>query len=98
MKRSFLPTLLAVLLAPLVILYLCQVLWLDSLLDPFPWLAGHLAAAGLFWLLFSGLSLTLYGFFRRPLLACVPGDHRDAAPDLHQPDQNEYQRRPPAAQ
>lgn len=73
MKRSFLPALLAVLLAPIVILYLCQVIWLNSLLDPFPWLAGHLAAAGLFWLLFSGLSLTLYGFFRRPLLACVPG-------------------------
>lgn len=73
MRRTFLPALLAVLLTPLVVLYLCQVLWLDSLAAPLPWLVGHPAAVGLFWLLFSGLSLALFGLLRRPLWACLPG-------------------------
>ena len=33
----------------------------------------HGKAVGLFWLLFSSLSFTLYGLFRRLFLACLPG-------------------------
>lgn len=36
-------------------------------------MASHLAATGLFWLLFSCLSATLYGFFRRLHWALLPG-------------------------
>ncbi len=67
------PALGVILLAPLAALYLAQVIWLDSLAAPLPWMAGHPAAVGLFWLLFSALSLPLYGFARRPFWACLPG-------------------------
>ena len=59
------PILGAILLAPLVVLYVTQAIWLGSLAAPLPWMVGHPAAVGLFWLLFSSLSLTLYGFTRR---------------------------------
>ena len=52
-------------LAPVVTLYATQVVWLESLWAPLPWMATHGKAVGLFWLLFSSLSFTLYGLFRR---------------------------------
>ena len=67
------PILGAILLAPLVVLYVTQAIWLGSLAAPLPWMVGHPAAVGLFWLLFSSLSLTLYGFTRRFFWACLPG-------------------------
>ena len=36
------------------------------------WMATHGKAVGLFWLLFSSLSFTLYGLFRRLFPACLP--------------------------
>ncbi len=56
---------LALALAPVVTLYATQVVWLESLWAPLPWMATHGKAVGLFWLLFSSLSFTLYGLFRR---------------------------------
>ena len=61
-----------ILLAPLVTLYASQVVWLQSVITPFSWMAGHLAAVGLFWVLFSSLSLTLFGFTRRLFPAYLP--------------------------
>ena len=40
-------------LAPVVTLYATQVVWLESLWTPLPWMATHGKAVGLFWLLFS---------------------------------------------
>lgn len=62
----------SVALAPLVALYATQVVWLQSLWDPLPWMAAHGKAVGLFWGVFSGLSLTLYGLFRRLFPAYLP--------------------------
>lgn len=59
-------------LAPVVTLYATQVVWLESLWAPLPWMATHGKAVGLFWLLFSSLSFTLYGLFRRLFPACLP--------------------------
>lgn len=59
-------------LAPVVTLYATQVVWLESLWTPLPWMATHGKAVGLFWLLFSSLSFTLYGLFRRLFPACLP--------------------------
>ena len=42
-------------LAPVVTLYATQVVWLESLWAPLPWMATHGKAVGLFWLLFSRL-------------------------------------------
>lgn len=65
-------TLLSLLLGPLAALYATQVVWLQSLLAPFPWMVLHLPAVGLFWLLFSSVSLALYGFIRRLFPAFIP--------------------------
>lgn len=62
----------SVLLAPLITLYATQVAWMQSLWAPLPWMAAHLGAVALFWLLFSSLSLTLYGFCRRLFPAYLP--------------------------
>lgn len=62
----------SVLLAPLVTLYATQVVWLQSVWAPLPWMAAHGKAVGLFWGVFSGLSLTLYGLFRRLFPAYLP--------------------------
>lgn len=64
--------LLSLLLAPLVTLYASQVVWLQSLVKPFPWMALHLPAVGLFWVLFSSVSLTLYGVIRHLFPAFIP--------------------------
>ena len=40
-------------LAPVVTLYATQVVWLESLWAPLPWMATHGKAVGLFWLLFQ---------------------------------------------
>lgn len=64
--------LLSLLLGPLAALYATQVVWLQSLWKPFPWMVLHLPAVGLFWLLFSSVSLTLYGFIRRLFPAFIP--------------------------
>ena len=61
------------LLAPLVVLYATQAIWLGSLTQPLPWMVSHPAAVGLFWLLFSSLSLPIYGFTRRFFWAYLPG-------------------------
>ena len=42
----------ALLLSPLLTLYATQAVWLQNLLTPFSWIASHLPASGLFWLLF----------------------------------------------
>ena len=47
-------------------------MWLQSLWAPLPWMASHGGATVLFWVLFSSLSLTLYGFFRRLFPAYLP--------------------------
>ena len=39
-------------LAPVVTLYATQVVWLESLWAPLPWMATHGKAVGLFWLPF----------------------------------------------
>ena len=39
----------SVALAPLVALYATQVVWLQSLWAPLPWMAAHGKAVGLFW-------------------------------------------------
>lgn len=62
----------SLLLAPLVTLYATQAVWLQSLWAPLPWMASHGGATVLFWVLFSSLSLTLYGFFRRLFPAYLP--------------------------
>ncbi len=62
----------SVLLAPLITLYATQAVWLQSLWAPLPWMASHLKPLALFWVLFSSLSLTLYGFFRRLFPAYLP--------------------------
>lgn len=62
----------SILLAPLVTLYATQAVWFQDLAAPFPWMAAHLPAVGLFWVLFSSLSLTLYGFIRRLFFAYLP--------------------------
>ena len=62
----------SLLLAPLVTLYATQAVWLQSLWAPLPWMASHGGATVLFWMLFSSLSLTLYGFFRRLFPAYLP--------------------------
>lgn len=61
-----------ILLVPVVVLYLTQVIWLESLSAPFPWLVSHPAAVGLFWVIFSSFCLTLYGFSRRVLPSYLP--------------------------
>lgn len=71
--RTLLPILGVLLAAPLLVLYATQVIWLDSLTAPLPWMADHPAAVGLFWLLFSSLSFPIYGFTRRLSWACGPG-------------------------
>ncbi|MDY3015324.1 MAG: hypothetical protein SOR61_09180 [Evtepia sp.] len=63
----------AVVLTPLLVLYASQVVWLQNAGEALGWMAGHGAAAGLFWLLFSVVSLTLYGFCRRLWLSYLPG-------------------------
>lgn len=62
----------ALLLAPLGTVYVTQAIWMESLWAPLPWMAGHWAAVGLFWVLFSCVSFTLYGFLRRLVAACLP--------------------------
>ena len=62
----------SLLLAPLVTLYATQVAWLQSLWAPLPWMVSHVGAVALFWVLFSSLSLTLYGLFRRLFPAYLP--------------------------
>lgn len=58
--------------APLITLYASQVVWLQSLWKPLPWMAGHLGSVGLFWLLFSSASLALYGLIRRLFWSVIP--------------------------
>lgn len=65
-------TLTSLLVAPLITLYASQVVWLQSLWKPLPWMLGHLGAVGLFWLLFSSASLALYGLIRRLFWAFIP--------------------------
>ncbi|MBR3753300.1 MAG: LTA synthase family protein [Ruminiclostridium sp.] len=72
MKRQSIFTLLGLLLAPLVVLWATQAIWLDDLAAPLPWMIAHPQAVGLFWVLFSSVSFTLYGFFRRLFWACLP--------------------------
>lgn len=63
----------ALLLSPLLTLYATQAVWLQNLLTPFSWMASHLPASGLFWLLFFSLMLPLYGLTRRLFIAYLPG-------------------------
>jgi len=72
MKRQPIFTLLGLLLAPLVVLWATQAIWLDDLAAPLPWMISHPQAVGLFWVLFSSVSFTLYGFLRRLFWACLP--------------------------
>ncbi len=65
-------TLVSLLVAPLITLYASQVVWLQSLWKPLPWMLGHLGSVGLFWLLFSSASLALYGLIRRLFWAFIP--------------------------
>ncbi|MFR6379476.1 MAG: LTA synthase family protein [Evtepia sp.] len=58
---------------PLLTLYATQAVWLQNLLTPFSWMASHLPASGLFWLLFFSLMLPLYGLTRRLFIAYLPG-------------------------
>lgn len=62
----------SLLLAPLITLYATQAAWLQSLWEPLPWMATHGGAVALFWVLFSSLSLTLYGFCRHLFPAYLP--------------------------
>ena len=63
----------ALLLSPLVTLYTTQVVWLQNLVTPFAWLAAHVPASALFWLLFFSLMLPVYGLTRRLFIAFIPG-------------------------
>ena len=75
----------SLLLAPLVTLYATQAVWLQSLWAPLPWMASHGGATVLFWVLFSSLSLTLYGFFRRSVSRLSAGSGRLYGGGRHQP-------------
>ena len=72
MNRQPVYTLLGLLLAPLVVLWASQAIWLNDMAQALSWMTGHLPAVGLFWVLFSSVSFTLYGFLRRLFWACLP--------------------------
>ena len=72
MKRQRIFTLLGLLLAPLVVLWASQAIWLDDMAQALSWMISHPQAVGLFWVLFSSVSFTLYGFLRRLFWACLP--------------------------
>ena len=72
MIRQRLFTVVGLLLAPLVVLWATQAIWLDDLAGALTWMTAQPAAVGLFWVLFSSISFTLYGFLRRLFWACLP--------------------------
>lgn len=60
------------LFSPLLLLYATQVIWLQNLGSALSWMLAHGEAVLLFWVLCSTLSLTIYGFTRRMVLAYLP--------------------------
>ena len=72
MIRQRIFTVVGLLLAPLVVLWATQTIWLDDLAQALSWMTAHPDAVGLFWVLFSAISFTLYGFLRRLFWACLP--------------------------
>ena len=72
MIRQRIFTVVGLLLAPLVVLWATQAIWLDNMAGALTWMTSHPASVGLFWVLFSSLSFTLYGFLRRLFWACLP--------------------------
>lgn len=65
-------TVVCLLIAPLITLYASQVVWMQSLWKPLPWMVLHLGSVGLFWVLFSSVSLALYGLIRRLFWSFIP--------------------------
>ena len=72
MIRQRLFTVTGLLLAPLVVLWATQAIWLDNMAQALSWMVAHPDAVGLFWVHFSAISFTLYGFLRRLFWACLP--------------------------
>lgn len=61
------------LLMPLAVLYATQLIWMQDWSAPLLWMGSQPASAGLFWLLFTLPTLTVYGLCRRLLPALLPG-------------------------
>ena len=62
----------SIFLAPFLILYAAQLVWLQSIPDAWHWMFSHSAAVWLFWGVFSILALTIFGFCRRLFWGYLP--------------------------